>query len=758
VTQATNRVSTTGRRARVGARQLRPALELLESKIAPPFARPGIVDRTSLVARLCASRAPVVCVTAPPGYGKTTLLAQWAERDLRPFAWISLDDHDNDPAVLLRYVAVALDRLQPADSPPLPTSIFANRFSIGNAIPRLASAMASMPPFILALDDVHRLDDRECLDAITRLTRHVPGGSTFAFAGWRDPPVPMARLRGTGEMVEVDAGDLALDDDQSHHLLRGEGLDLTDAMVVALRKRTEGWPVALRLAAQWVREGDPDQASAFKGDDRLMADYLRLEVLSKLPQRDVAFMTRTSVLDELSGPLCDAILKTKGAGRVLEALERSNCLLVPLDRNRESYRYHHLFRELLRAELERREAHRVPELLRLAADWCEANGRPEAAIRYAQANDDVDRVARLVTINAQSVFQRGHAATVERWLEWLEANGAIERHAAAAVLGVWLHAVRGRPAEAERWADKLTGESLQSSPPDGSPSLEPWLAMVHGMLCRDGVERMRADAQLALRTIAPGSSIRPQAMLLLGLALLLSGELAEADDVMADAAEEAEWLGATNAAVLALSERAVLAIERDDWERAEAFLERASEIRDGSGLDGYVTSALGYAASSRLAAHRGDRERARAELARAQRLRPMLTYAIPHLAVQTLLAMTRVHMALADAAGARTLVREVDQVLRRRPELGTLRAQTEDVREQLEAFRAGTPGVSTLTTAELRLLPYLRTHHSFREIGERLHVSPHTVKTQAISIYRKLGVTSRSGAIEHALDLGLLDP
>ncbi len=758
MTQATNRISTTGRRGRVGTRPLRPALELLESKITPPFARPGIVDHVSLVARLCCSGAPVVSIAAPPGYGKTTLLAQWAERDPRPFAWISFDDHDNDPAVLLRYVAAALDQLRPVEGAPLAASILANRFSVRDAIPRLASAMASMPPFVLALDDVHRLDDRASLDAIERLTRHVPRGSTFAFAGRRDPPVPTARLRGLGEMVEIDAGDLALDDDQARDLLRGEGLDLTDATVAALRERTEGWPVALHLAALWVKEEALGEPSGFKGDDRLMADYLRFEVLSRLSQKDVAFLTRTSVLDELSGPLCDAILKTKGAGQVLEDLERSNCLLFPLDRNRESYRYHHLFRELLRAELERREAHRVPELLRLAADWCEANGRPEAAIRYAQANDDVDRVANLVTINGQPLVQQGRAATVEGWLEWLERCGAIERHAPAAILGVWVHALQGRPAEAERWADKLTGASLEGPLPDGSLSLEPWLAMTHGMLCRDGVERLRANAQLALRTLGARSALRPQAMLLLGLALLLSGKVEEADDVMADAIEEAEWFGATNTLVLALSERAVLAIERDDWERAETFLDRASEIREGSGLDGYVTSALGHAASSRVAAHRGDRERARAELGRAQRLRPLLTHAIPHLAVQTLLAMTRVHMTLADAAGARTLLWEIDQVLRRRPGLGTLPAQAEDLRAQLEAFRAGTPGVSTLTTAELRLLPHLRTHLSFREIGELLHVSPHTVKTQAISIYRKLGVTSRSGAIERALDLGLLDP
>jgi LuxR family transcriptional regulator, maltose regulon positive regulatory protein len=210
--------------------------------------------------------------------------------------------------------------------------------------------------------------------------------------------------------------------------------------VTDLVRRTEGWPVGLYLAALAHQAGgQPANAGlAFAGDDRFLADYLHAELLARLPAEGVTFMTRTAVLERLCGPLCDAVLDTRGSGRVLAELEASNLLLVPLDRRREWYRYHHLFRQLLLSELERREPELLAELHTRAAVWCEANGMAEVAIDHARAAGDDDRVARLVATLAQPAYAAGRADTARRWLQWFEDQGLVERYPPVAVLGAWL--------------------------------------------------------------------------------------------------------------------------------------------------------------------------------------------------------------------------------------------------------------------------------------------------------------------------------
>ena len=458
----------------------------------------------------------------------------------------------------------------------------------------------------------------------------------------------------------------------------------------------------------------------------------------------------------MSGPLCDAVLQESGSAEILESLARSNLFLVPLAGGGEWYRYHHLFQELLRAELTRAEPDLVSRLLVRATDWCEANGQPEAAIGYAQEAGDVVRVARLVERWGQPVYQSGRVATVERWLDWLERHGALDRNAAVAVLGALIAVVQGRPAEAERWAEIAERASYDGVLYDGSASIDSWLALLSAMRCRRGVAKMRTDAELAVRKLARGSQFWPTAVLLLALSHRLAGELDQADDLLADVAEEGLALGAPEPVVVALGERAGLAIGRGAWVEAEEFVDRAGVVIRRARMEAYPTSALVYGVAARVALHRGEAERAQELLTEAQRLRPRLTYALPHLAVQTRLELANAYLTIADAGGARTMLREIDAVLRRVPDLGTLSAPVEELRSSLKTMRAEAPGASTLTTAELRVMPYLGTHLSFREVGERMFISQHTVKSHAMAIYRKLNVTSRSGAVERARELGLL--
>ncbi len=267
---------------------------------------------------------------------------------------------------------------------------------------------------------------------------------------------------------------------------------------------------------------------------------------------------------------------------------------------------------------------------------------------------------------------------------------------------------------------------------------------------------MSADAEFAVRTLARKSAFRPHAAAALAVSRLLAGEIEEADDMLADVAEEGLELGNPESAAAALAERAAVAIGRGRWVEAEEFTDRALWIAHHSRLEEYPPSAFACALAARIALHRGEAQRADEFLARAQRLRPLLTYALPHLSVQTRLELARAYLTIADAGGAERMLSEIEALLRRRPDLGTLPADVEELRSSLETMRANAPGASTLTEAELRLLPYLATHLSFREIGERLYVSRDTVKSHAMAVYRKLSVNSRTGAVERAGELGLL--
>jgi LuxR family maltose regulon positive regulatory protein len=732
-------------------------MELVESKLHPPPARPGIVDRALLVERLLASdTVPVVCVVAPAGYGKTTLLAQWAEREPRPVAWVAVDQRDNDPVVLLTYIAVALDRVEPID-PRIVRGLVGPGASILGAVPRLAAAMATMTqPVALVLDHLELLENQECLDLVAELAAQLPAGSQLLVASRARPPLPVALLRAQGRVLELGAEQLAMDHRDARALLEGAGVELDHAAVNELVARTEGWPVGLYLAALAHKAGGPRRHAwaGFTGDDRFMADYLRSELLGKLPPELLSFLTRTAVLERMCGPLCDAVLDTTGSSDVLTWLEESNLLLVPLDRQQRWYRYHQLFRELLLAELGRREPELIPELHARAASWCEANGLPESAIDHAQAAGDADRVARLVWKLAMPAYGAGRVDTTRRWFGWFEDQDLLGRYPQVAVLGAWLHALVGQPVAAERWADAAESGPATGTLPDGS-TVQSYRALLRALLCRHGVDQMRADTQAALDELSPGSQWRPTAQLLEGICYLLAGEADGADWMLARAVEVATEAGALPVAAIALAERSLVAMHQQDWKQAAILAEQAQAVVRAGELEGFVASALVHAVAARVAVHQGDVPRVQEQLALATRLRPLLTYALPYLAVQTLLELGRACLALDDAAGVRVLLRQARDVLRRRPDLGILPTQVEELWSKLDTSRGGITGVSSLTTAELRLLPLLPTYLTFAEIGERLCISQHTVKSHATSMYRKLGVSSRGQAIQRLQELGL---
>jgi len=396
-------------------------------------------------------------------------------------------------------------------------------------------------------------------------------------------------------------------------------------------------------------------------------------------------------------------------------------------------------------------------LQRRAAAWYAGKGMLEEALEYSMAAGDVGTAARLVGELAVPTLRQGRVITLQRWFRWLDDRGGIDGYPMVTVLAALIFAWVGQAAEADKWADVVDRWQCGEAPAPDDPAAA-WAALLKAFLCRRGARQMRADADEAAEMLAAGNITSPGPALLQGVARLLSGDLNGSDASLTHAVRLGEETGSLELAATALSERSLVAVAHRQWPRAEAFAGQAHTTLGRARVEESYVMPLVYAVQARMALHRGDAGEARQALVQAQRARPTLTYAIPHIALQARIELARAHLALADVAGARTLMREIDDLLRHRPGLGILVGEAKTLRLQLARERGpGSPGASALTAAELRLLPLLATHLSFPEIASELFLSPNTVKTQAASLYRKLGASSRGEAVARSRELDLLE-
>ena len=727
-----------------------------EGKLIPPPIRQGVVERPRLVDTLIrGGPGSVVVVSAPAGYGKTTLLVQAHRADTRRVCWLSLDEQDNDPAVLGSYLATAFERACHSSGLPLLASPAA--WTRPDAKDAFLSAVGTLPePAALFVDDLHAVWNAESLDLLFALGDHMSPGSSLVLASREDPGTRIGRWRVNGLLREVGVSEMMMGPIEAAQLMHAAGASIDGAQAQELTVRTEGWAAALYLAALSSRAGGRAQPSrTFSGEDRFMADFLRSEFLEGFTDDEIAFLTRTSVLSSMNGRLCDVVLETEGSAQTLHRLEDANLLVVPLDRHREWYRYHHLFQEMLRAELDVREPGSARVLSQRAMQWLESQGMDEAAIEYAFASDDMDKAARLVGRTALPAVWSGRIATARQWLSRFDDRSLI-RWPTLAVEGAWAFALLGMPADASRMAALAERGSDHAEPVDGSASTGSSKARLRAIMGCGSIEDTLRDARFAADQEPEWGLWRPSSLLVLGQAQLMAGDADGADDTFAEAAELAAGAGAAPGLMVALGRRASLAIDVDDWHSAEAFAEGSMGIVREAGLKRFPLSALTYSVQALIASHHSAKEDAQAAVERGLELAPRVTYALPWAAVSVRTELARVALALADHACAEGMLAEIEVIVRRRPHVGALLGPVEAIRTRLQASRDGLRS-GGLTPAELRLLPMLPTHLSFAEIGAALYVSRSTIKTQAISIYRKLGVSSRGEAVGRAREMGLLE-
>jgi LuxR family transcriptional regulator, maltose regulon positive regulatory protein len=747
-----------GARAEPTAR-FQSTLPLVEAKFLPPTRRPATIDRPRLFELLMATGGPrVVAITAPPGYGKTTLLAQWLVHEPRPVAWLTVDDLDNDPAVLLSYLAAALDRILPVDAS-MRSALSAPRERIlTTAVPRLATALDAWGrPAALVLDDAHRLVDRTSLDALTALLDHLPPSFRVVIASRREPDLGLARRRAAGDLLEIGTDLLALTEAETGAIAEAEGHPLGPDQARALTARTEGWVAGVHLATL-DQSGTGDGAGLpgdISGRDRYIAAYFRSEFQRGLSDDDLAVLTRTSVLETVTTSSAVAVSGIPDAGGRIEAVARASLLVQELGTVGTVYRYHNLLRDFLAGELDRREPDARPDLHRRAAAWYLAARDLDRAVSHAIASGDRLVAAGTVTAVSLPTFYGGHAATVDRWISSFDVAD-FERNPPLAVIAGWMHLLTGRGDAADRMAAIADRSAFDGPPGDGSASFESQRAMLRAVMGRLGPDDALANAQLAASLEGADSPWRANALWLLGSARLLLGDVEAADAAFAEAIEAGSRSGGT--AMAALAKRAGVAMMRGDWAAAEEFARKSRAQLAASHFEEILPSLMVYAVGARVAGHRGDLVGAREDLVRAQLLRPLASHAAPWFAVDALLEVARAYLALSDPPGAQAALREAEQIVRRRPALGVLVLELGAIRRQLGDAVATLAGSSTLTSAELRMLPLLPTYLSFQEIADRLLVSRNTVKTHAMAIYGKLQVSSRGEAVERAVELGLLEP
>jgi len=729
---------------------------LFPSKTRAPDLRARAIRRQALVERLLDSRhCRIISVTAPGGYGKSMLVAQWASEDPRPFAWLSLDPDDSDPTAFLQYVIVALVQAGVLEAGQLPSPVgMANARSL---LPAIRAALVDSRPFVLAMDDAQWLRG-DSLDALLILARDIPHGSQLALCGRSDMGRLLSRSRLRGETLELTARDLALDDAEAHELFEGAGLDLSDAVVQEINSHVEGWAAGLYLCALAIRETGSPPDFGTTHIDRFFSDYFEAD-LAGIREAQLDFLLESSVLTRMCPDLCDTVLSRTDSRRMLEDIEESNLFLVPLDHERVWFRYHDLFRAALLRRLERSDPGARNRIGTRASEWCELYGSPEHALRYALAAEDNDRAARLLCTIGLPLYQLGRAALLEECFGRFDDPVKIDRYPAVAVLAAFLHTLSGRPFQAERWVDAAVRGVREDAPlPDGSPNAALWVATIEALMCREGPDQMRRDARAAITGLPPSSPLLGIAVWAHATSFLLMGDLVEAERQLAAMIEVATATGNRFAVMNAQAQRTLLALERGDDDGARRLLELS---RPGANVDdyqGYIHFALIAAVEARVEVRSGNLDAARAALAVCQRLRPLLTRAIPWYAVQTQLEVTEAYYELEEVKAARAVLLDAVEILRHRPELGVLGHRVRQLQAHPVSRSDGHSGWEwSLTAAELRLLPLLMTHLTLSEIAERLDVSYNTVKTQAKSIYRKFDVSSRNGAVQRAAELGLLE-
>jgi LuxR family transcriptional regulator, maltose regulon positive regulatory protein len=740
----------------------RPGSVLVGTKLSLPAPRAGLIPRASLVSLLEAGLEAKLClVDAPAGFGKTTLVTQWyAGGGGGRVAWVSLDEGDNDPTRFWEYVVEALRTVEPGVGATALTALHRRGVDIPRVVlPSLLNDLGEVGSrLVLVLDDYHHVTDVSCHQTLGFFLDHLPAGIHVLLSTRADPPLSLARMRARGELAELRVAELQFTNQEAAALLNGSmGLRLATEEVERLAERTEGWAAGLVLAGLSLqgREDPSGFIASFYGDNRHIADYLGTEVLERQPEPIRQFLLWTSILERLSGPLCDAVLETEGSSERLAELERSNLFLMPLDDRRDWYRYQHLFAQLLRLDLGQRDPELVPVLHQRAAAWHRQAGNVDEAIGHASAAGEFAEAGALIAQQWLTYWLSGRRATVARWLDGLPED-AILADPPVAFVAAWIRGFSGASKQqTERWLAATEDKGYAGPLPDGISSLAFGAAMARAVMVFDDVGRSAVAARRALELAGPQPTpFHWTAQAALGHGLYLSGHAAEARLRLEELVSQVPESVQPHDVATALAVLALIAGDQDD--RAAASLaRRALAVVDAQGLSFEPLCGIVHLALGRALAHHGELAEAEVQLERALELFEIDSMGV-HRAF-ALLVLASARHGRGELAGARALVERARELVERFADPGVLPALLEQTEGVLGSRpRRRVQGDAPLTERELAVVRLLPTRLSTREIGRELYVSVATIRSHVQAIYRKLEVTTRAEAVAHARELGLI--
>ena len=747
--------SETGLERRGGFDTLAPTFQTRASKLRPARAHLELVERTALVDALLRSPASLLVVSAPAGYGKSTLLAQLADAAPVPASWLQLDATDNDQVVFLTYLTAALSRVAPVD-PTVADLLQVQTPPIDELIlPRLGEALDAAQPFLLVLDDAHLLQSEACWGHLALLLGQLPPGARLALGTRSEVPLPIDRLRAEGRLAEARISDLRLTRTEADELLTLHGAEADDEALDGLLELTEGWATGLYLALL-AGDGRPiaEWLPHLRGDLHVIAGYLTGEVLERQPAELQEFLLRTSILDQLCPSLCSAVTGNADAPEHLARLARENLFVTALDDRDEGYRYHHLFAELLAAQLERRAPDEAPCLHARAATWYDQRGDAGRAVRHWVAAGDIATAAWPAFVAVQEHVDRGQVESARRLLDAFT-DAELSRHLALTMAAGWFYGtVIGHPSKGERWRHAACSVAVgDDCMPDDLGSWRAWQLGLRAFLAPDGVAGMLKDAESSVACVRPSSAHAVESQRVLGVALYLSGSPRRAAlafrKLLRDSADPV-----TRSYGLAFL--SLIAADQGCRDEARELDRQALELTPGMALD---LSPGMYMAIPMLLAHArvvaaGIDPDWRRQVESCEHYLVNMVPQIPWRIILICAVLGEICLQRAELDDADRWATQAEAQLRTDGNAGMLHGRVQRLRQALEELRMADP----LTAAERRVLDLLPTQLSAPQIAARLFVSGNTVKTHMSHLYAKLGVTTRTGAVDRARELGLLRP
>ena len=697
--------------------------------------------------------APITLISASAGYGKSTLARQWCERSRRPVAWINLDSSDNDPLALLSSIAHALDRLDPI-APELCAELTAREPRILDLVlPAITLELDRLSPVELVLDDADALTEAGGLDVLDRFLDGIGPGTHVTLVTRTELRLPLSRRRVAGSLVEIRAEDLAFDPGEIREMAATQGIELSEEALEVLGDRTEGWPAGVALSFQALDESATaaDVTLTITGDQREIADYLVEVILDEETEETRQFLRATSVLSELTPQLCDAALGVTNSAETLAGLEARNSFVVALDGHRRSYRYHRLFAELLRSELERTDPDLARECLSRSAAWyVQSGGNPGEAFRCARECSDFSLAGRVALASVDDFARRGQLEDLRLWLsdctdEQIESDPELALAAASVYLRL------GELEKAHRYGAAAEAGELDALSADEAVSFGRALATFRTGLAASGVHQMLADAELVCN--AEREATTPSffaASLAAGTARLLLGQPDRAGEVLRESLSLSR--GRTelvHVRIQCLAYLSFAAAQTGDWSTARKTAQEAAALSVQEALEHSLPGSIAFIARACILVHDGSFDRAEEAFAAARRAGHLFCGA-RWLQADLNIRLANISLDLGDRPLAREHADTARAALSGYDDPGMLACWLDELERRLGCLID-----LHVTPAEIRILPFLPTHLSIKEIAAQLYVSPATVKTHVSAVYEKLDASTRSEAVARMQYLGL---